>query len=219
MKTRKRKPVQVIDGMPVLDAANETPENAVDSLSEKPDRISFYVSPDGSPEWDRISASTKEKLTAILKNEKVQRELGITQEQAKSISEMGFGEDEANALLDLLGGIDAMAASAVYKIPPDICSKAFTFSPDQRKKINPPLQRILNKWSPMILKTWKDEIGLAMVLLSTLNAQVRVMHMLDEQRKKNTPPKPQATVTSISASEPKPETQVAKESEASFNVS
>jgi hypothetical protein len=221
MRTKKRNAVALNP-----DSATSAPDgNSNPSLAneeslpaEKLDRISFYVAQDGAPEWDRISPQTRERLTAILRNSKVQKELGVSQEEAKSISEIGFGEDEANALLDMLGGIDSMAASAIYKIPPEVCTQAFTFTSDQRRKINPPLHRVLNKWGPAMLKTWKDEIGLAMVLFATMNAQVRVMHVLEEKRKKNQPTR--AMVTPIYAPEPKPpETEVAKTDETSFNAS
>ena len=49
------------------------------------------------------------------------------------------------------------------------------------------MQRVMNKWAPALLKTWKDEIGLAVILVATINAQIRLMHMLEEQRKKTEP--------------------------------
>jgi len=58
----------------------------------------------------------------------------------------------------------------------------------------------LNKWGPAIVKTWKDEIGLGIVFFAVLNAQVRFMHILDEQRKKNLPATPEK-VTPIKVEE------------------
>lgn len=169
---------------------------------EKPNRISFNMTPDGAPDWERMLPKTKAQLTELLKSKSVQKELGITEQEAKEITEIGFGEDEANAFLDLLSSIDAMAASKIYGVPMEITSRAFAFTPDHRKKITPPMARVMNKWGPAFLKTYKDEIGLAVILFSTLNAQVRVMHMLEEQRRKNAPaPKP---VTPITQAAPAP---------------
>lgn len=198
MKTRKRKAVApdmlVADSTAEISQAQSAPEASAD----KPDRISFYVGADGAPEWDRISPSTKEKLTSILQNAKVQKELGFNKEQAEAISKIGFDETEANALLDALSGIDSTAASMIYKIPGSVTSEAFAFTPDHRKKINPPLVRVLNKWGPAMLKTWKDEIGLAIVFFAVLNSQVRLMHILEEKRKRNLPREDKkATVTTI----------------------
>jgi hypothetical protein len=218
MKTRKRKPVAAdIDSTPGnanvnSDAApvDSTPE----SEREKPNRISFNVTPEGAPDWERMQPKTKTQLTEVLQNKAVQKELGISQEQAKQISEIGFGEDEANALLDLLGNIDSVAASKIYGIPGEITSQAFAFTPDHRKKINPPLARILNKWGPAMLKTWKDEIGLGIVFFSVLNSQVRIMHILEDKRKRNLPatsgPRSVTPISEPAASKPEEKIEVAK---------
>ena len=167
---------------------------------EKPNRISFNMTPEGAPDWERMLPKTRAQLTDLLKSKSVQKELGITEQEAKEITEIGFGEDEANAFLDLLSNIDAAAASKIYGVPMEITSQAFAFTPDHRKKINPPMVRVLNKWGPSILKTWKDEIGLTIVLLAVLNAQVRVMHMMEDRRRKNAPaPKPVTPITQAPA--------------------
>ena len=173
---------------------------------DKPNRISFYVTSDRLPEWDRMHPRTITQLSELLKNKEVQEKLGISLAagQAQEISEIGFGEDEANALLDLVASINSTAAARIYEVPAEITSQAFQFTPDHRRKITPPLTRVLNKWGPSILKTWKDEIGLGIVFFSVLNAQVRLMHILEEKRKKS---QPRATVTEI----PQPEKPIAEE--------
>ncbi len=187
MKTKKNKPVAfAVDGSP------KSPDSAPSAppVSEREDdlqRVSFNINADGSPDWVRMRGNTRARLLAILKTEEVQKELGFTPEQAKEIANVGFGEDEANALLDLLSGVDSIAASKIFGIPYEVTSQAYAFTPFHRGKINPPMIKVLNKWSPLILKTWKDEIGLAIVLVSTLNAQTRLMHILDEKRKRALP--------------------------------
>ena len=209
MKTRKRAPAQANTK---LDPPNSEPNavpNLSDSSAEKPNRISFNVTPEGVPDWERMLPKTRAQLTELLKDKAVQETLGLNTEQVKKIEEIGFGEDEANALLDLLSSIDSIAASKIYKVPHEVTSEAFAFSADHRKKINPPLARVLNKWGPAILKTWKDEIGLGIVLFAVLNSQVRLMHILESKRRKNlTPPPAPRPVTSISEAPreiPKPE--------------
>ena len=222
MKTRKRKADVAIGGAGESQGVPELSPDAPGAIEEKPDRISFYVSSDGAPEWDRISPQTKEKLTSILQNPKVQKELGFTKEQAKQLSESDIGEDEANAILDLLSAVDAFAASRMYKIPMEITSQAFSFTPDHRKKINPPLVKVLRKWAPAAIRNWKDEVGLAIVLSATLNAQVRMMHALENNRKKiGAPaPAPKSNVTPINEPPaPKPEEKpVAKSDDLLENV-
>jgi len=172
--------------------------------AEKVNRVSFFVAPDGMPDFERMLPRTKNQLTEMLRNKSVQAQLGITPEEAKKIEDLGFGEDEANAMLDMISGITSPAASRIYKVPREITSVAFQFTPDHRKKINPPLTRVLNKWGPAILKTWKDEIGLGIVLISVLNAQVTLMHILEARRQAATQVQPPRKVTNISEAAPAP---------------
>lgn len=197
MRTKKRS-----TNAPSSDSPNSgvTPNltDTADNTGEKPNRISFNVTAEGIPDWERMLPRTKIQLTELLTNKTVQEKLGISPTEAKEVLLTGFGEDESNALLDLLSGINSVAASRIYQVPTEVTSVAFSFSADHRKKINPPLTRILNKWGPAVIKTWKDEIGLGIVFLSVLNAQVRLMHILEEQRKKKQP----RPVTPISKTEP-----------------
>ncbi len=112
------------------------------------------------------------------------------------------GNDEANALLDLLQPATAWAARRIYNVSPEVASRAFVYSPSHREKINPPLIRVMNKWLPGMVKRWSDEIGLAVVLGSVINAQITVMKIYDAQEKQQqAAAKRAATVTEI----PKPE--------------
>jgi len=206
MKTRKRKPLAFgADSAPDVPKLNVNSQEIHPNEEEKPNRVSFFVTPNGTPDFSRMLDKTKNQLAELLRNKDVQKELGITTDEVKKIEEIGFGEDEANALLDAISGIDSFAASRIYKIPREVTSVAFQFTPDHRKKINPPLTRIMNKWGPAILKTWKDEIGLGIVLLSVLNAQTTLMHILETRRQRSlqTPPAP-SKVTNISAAPPVP---------------
>lgn len=117
------------------------------------------------------------------------------------------GNDEANAMLGLIQPISAWAAARFYGYDKEICNRAFRFNDSQREKISPPLIRVMNKWLPMLVKKYADEIGLGIVLLSTVNAQARVAGMLDAQEKRRAAEK----VTPISpAAEPAPPVETAK---------
>jgi hypothetical protein len=185
-------------------SASENPIAAEPKPSEESaTRVSFSVEADGSPDWERMQEKSREKLREVLQNPEVQRELEVSpapapkkREISKSNSEE-FGEDEANAFLDMLSGVDSFAASKIYAIPRDVTDRAFAFEDYHRKKLTPPMIRLMNKWAPLVLKTWKDEIGFALVMFSTVNAQVRIMHHLEKQRKKSVP----NNVSSINASE------------------
>lgn len=148
--------------------------------------IRYFVTPDGLPEFDRMQQKTREELKEFVGSETVRKGLGLVnvESQAAAISEVGFDEDEANALFDALGPINAFAASKMYGVKMEICLRAFTFTPEQRQKINPRTIRLMNKWGPSILKTWKEEIGAGIVMLAIINAQVRTMHLMVESEKR-----------------------------------
>lgn len=205
MKTRTRKPSAAKSELPKPEPAPVSVENQEAEVSEKLNRMSFNLTPEGLPDFDGMRRKTREQLAAFLRNESVQKELGIAADETKKAEESGFDQNDANALLDLLGQIDALGASAIYKIPSEVTTQAFAFTEDHRKKINPPMIRLLNKWGPAIVKTWKDEIGFSLIMLSTLNSQVRLMHALETRRRRllvqppivAAPPTP-SKVTSIS---------------------
>lgn len=194
-KTKKKLPNIFVDPDTLPDST-ETQGGEEGSSEYRPgSKIQITLKEDGTIDLESMRASTRERLEKALSNTS-----GFSSAVSPGAKgeDLSFGEDEANTLLDLMGTIDATAASAIYKIPSEITTKAFTFTPYHREKINPPLARVINKWAPSALKQWKDEIGLGIILVSTVNAQIRLMHMLDEQKKRNiAAPRGPAPVTPI----------------------
>lgn len=188
MKTRKRKGDEseressaAPPSLPAESAASETASQKVN------DRISFYIGEDGLPQWDRISPKTIDQLRSILNSSDAVERLGVKRETVKEAHELGFDATEANALLDLLEILKAAGASKIFDVPHEITSRAFKDTELQRSKMVPPITKVLNKWGPSLLKTWKDEIGAAIIFVSVTNAQTQMMRHLDAQRKKSQP--------------------------------
>lgn len=150
-------------------------------------RVAFTVDEDGRIDLSRLQDKTKIQLREIFSKSSELEKLGISAPVARELSEIGFGEDEANAILNFITTIDAPIASRMYQVPKDICVEAFTFDDFHRRKLNPPMIRLLNKWGPSVLKTWKDEVGFALIMFSTLSAQVTAMNFLHEKRKRELP--------------------------------
>ncbi len=115
-----------------------------------------------------------------------------------------FGKDETDAIFDTLTTVQSVAASKMYGIPSEITRKAMEYDEFHRKKRAPRMERLLNKWAPLVVKNWKDEIGFGIVFLAVVNAQVKTMHAMNEKRKRILP---QRGVTEISkpVEPPKPE--------------
>ena len=180
--------------------ASEPPKTGQNDDGSGRKTIAFFFDANGKIQWDRMRESTREELRSYISSAEAKKYLGFeTPDSVKTAEEVGFGDDEANALLDLLGPVDAVAASKIYGVPMEVTSVAFNFTPDHRKKINPRLTRLLNKWGPSLIKTWKDEIGCAIVVFAVVNSQVRIMHILEEKRKRG---QVSSKVTPISTPEP-----------------
>jgi len=157
-------------------------QNDVSERGFTPRIVRYLVNDKGEVQWDRMQNRTKEDLKDFVNRPESKKHLGLEREVA-AIDIPVFDEDEANSLLDFLETVDGVAASKIYGVPREVTSVAFTFTPEHRKKLNPRIVRLLNKWGPMFLKTWKDEFGLGMVLISVLSAQARKMDFIMEQRK------------------------------------
>ena len=208
---RKRKTIRIENGeiktseIPEI-SANENSENSpAEPAPEHPEifennrRVSFTVDADGHIDFDKLQDKTKIQLKEIFSRPSELRKLGLSPQVSQTISEMGFGEDEANAILNFITTIDAPIASRMYNVPREICVKAFTFDDYQRSKLNPPMIRLMNKWGPSVLKTWKDEIGFALIMFSTLSAQVTAMNILNERHQRTLPANASPNVTPINA--------------------
>ncbi len=181
-KLEQAKPVST-SSIPGVETSLNATHSASSDNSEKPNRISFNLTPENTPDWDRMLPKTKEQLKSLLLKKDVQKELGIDTEKKTGSSSLEFGKLECNGLFDLLELIEPPLASKVFGVPLEITSQAFKFSELHREKGSEALIPLLNKWAPFILKTWKDEIGAAMVLFSITGAQVRRMYQLNETAK------------------------------------
>lgn len=166
--------------------------------------IAFFTNEKGEIAWDRMREATKDDLREFIKRPDVRKNLGLDAETDAAGNKPGepeFGQDEADAFFDLLQSIERIAGSRFYKVPAEIANQAFTFTPDHRKKLSPVYIRLMNKWGPLALKKWKDEVGAAILTLAIVNSQIQTMHMLEEKRKRlAAPPRP---VTPISETEKK----------------
>ncbi len=208
---RKRKTIRIVNGeiktseapenseIPSNDSTPETPEPQIEhpEIFENHRRVSFTVDADGHIDFEKLQDKTKIQLKEIFSRPSELRKLGLSPQVSKQISELEFGEDEANAILNFITTIDAPIAARMYNVPKEICVKAFTFDEYQRSKLNPPMIRLMNKWGPSVFKTWKDEIGFALIMFSTLSAQVTAMNFLEEQRRRTLPANASPNVTPI----------------------
>jgi hypothetical protein len=98
-----------------------------------------------------------------------------------------FSKDETDAIFDTLTTVQSVAASKMYGIPSEITRKAMEYDEFHRRKLAPRMERLLNKWAPLVIKKWKDEIGFGIVFLAVVNSQVKTMHAMEDKRRKSLP--------------------------------
>lgn len=183
MKTmgRKRRTINFRDGN-VTDDSAKTPNGPY--IDPKSGEVKLGQE---KPEPEISEIPNRLVVTLPLDDETSAKLRELLRDANPKSEELTFGDDESYAILDLLHGFNSNAASRIYKIPHEVTSEAFQFSMDHRKKITPAMNKVLNKWGPLIIKKWKDEIGLGIVMFSVLNSQVRAMHFLENKRRKNLP--------------------------------
>lgn len=191
------------------------PPDVQDSIRDAEDKIFLQIhTVEGKPDPSRMRETTKEKLRELYNNAEVLKAIGVVKKkESGGDGDLTIGSDEANALLDVIQMVKVPGATAIYKCSPAIAAQAFTDSELQRSKMTPHLAKVLNKWSPLILKTWKDEIGLAVVMLSVVNAQIRTMHILIDSQKA-APPPPRVQPAPMPSPSPKKVTPTPPEPEA-----
>lgn len=202
MVTKKPRIKAVKADAPIVDPL-QTPADVDNDESNsevnKTARFSFSLTGDNKIDFESMRSKTKAQLAELLRDPLVIRELGFAPEAVEATLESAsFGEDEANALLDLLGVVNSFAAHRIFDVPHDITTQAFTFTPDHRRKLTPVYARLLNKWGPSFLKQYKDELGAAVLTATVLNVQVQKMRMLDAQRKQRLRP------TAVPRTQPEP---------------
>jgi hypothetical protein len=142
----------------------------------------YYKDADGNPDFARMQERVKENFRKFYENPNNRKMIGLITEEAKpgSAPDSGqlFGQDEVTVFYDGLQFVDAIIAAKLYGVPFDMAQDAFTFTEFQRQKLSGPSLRVLNKWGPKILAQWKDEIGLGIVLFSSVAAQSRTLKKL-----------------------------------------
>jgi len=159
--------------------ANPSTEKVMEFSDEKPKRKIRVAIDDATGKVDIAQLQTDEI-------EMLREAIALPVIEEKKEEIPAFGEDEAQSILDVLQPFCVMGATKIYHCPNDIAQRAFTFTELHRRKLTPPMARVINKWAPFFLKQWKDEIGLGLIFFSVLSAQTRTLHTLMDERKKET---------------------------------
>lgn len=144
--------------------------------AEKVNRLSFPLDADGKPDWDKMHAKTREKVKSLFGDSTVSKTSGVPQPTVEVFDPAWTG-----TLFDTIGKIEAFAATKLYKFPPEVADKAFTYSEIEKAKLAGPTARVINKYAPLWLEQYKDEIALAGLFVTITAVKFQMASMLAAQ--------------------------------------
>ena len=145
---------------------------------EKVNRISFPLDKDGKPDWDKMHGKTREKVKSLLGDSSAAKASGVPQPTIEV-----FDPQWTGTLFDTIGKLEAFAAQKIYGFPAEIADKAFTYSEMEKAKLAGPTARVINKYAPVWLEQYKDEIALAGLFVTITAVKFQMASMLAQQLK------------------------------------
>jgi hypothetical protein len=145
-------------------------------VEEKVNRISFPLDANGKPDWDKMHGKTREKVKSLLGDSSVSKTSGVSQPTIEVFDPAWTG-----TLFDTIGKIEAFAAQKLYKFPPEIADRAFTYSEMEKAKLAGPTAKVINKYAPLWLEQYKDEIALAGLFVTITAMKFQMASMLAAQ--------------------------------------
>lgn len=149
-------------------------------IEEKVNRMSFPLDSSGMPDWDKMHGKTKEKLKALIGGSPDSKSSTASQ----PIVEV-FDASWTGPLYDTIGKIESFAAMKLYGFSPEVADKAFTYSQAEKDKLGGPTAKVINKYAPLWLEQFKDEIALAMLFVTITAVKFQMASMLAAQQQKS----------------------------------
>jgi hypothetical protein len=177
MKTKPAKSDREVMDVKIPRPIPENP-SAPSVESEKVNRISFPLDADGKPDWDKMHGKTREKVKSLLGDSSAANASGVPQPTIEVFDPAWTG-----ALFDTLGKIEAFAATKIYNFSSEVADKAFTYSQAEKDKLAGPTAKVINKYAPVWLEQFKDEIALAMLFVTITAVKFQMASMLAAQQK------------------------------------
>jgi hypothetical protein len=157
-------------------------ENPEAEKKNKKDRISIQLTEDGLLDTDSMRAGTLAKVREFFQDPENQKLLGAT--STVKVDDV-ISEKDVDMLFDLVGTIEGWGFSIIGKIDGDIAAAHAAWTPDQKKMVVPPAQRVIAKnaaaFAPML--RWKDEIVLGVIFLAISRAKFESAR--NDQKKRN----------------------------------
>lgn len=165
MKTQKRKGAAAPEVFTVGPEAHSDPSPAAEAPKDRREAvsISFYLNDDGSPDFTGMRDRTRQKVKEFFNDPKIAAEFGAKPAQPEV---QVFHPAMVSGMYDLLGALEAMAFGRMWKLPEPIAKRAFTYTELEKKALEGPTTRVLNKYAAEWMIRYQDEIALATLLVS-----------------------------------------------------
>jgi hypothetical protein len=144
--------------------------SAQPSVEEKVARLSFALDSNGRPDWDKMHEKTRVKVKELMGD-------GASKTAVETAKVEVFDPAWTGTMFDVIGKIEAFGAAKLYKIPQEIADRAFSYSQAEKDKLAGPTAKVINKYAPLWLETYKDEIALAglFVMITAMKFQMATM--------------------------------------------
>lgn len=149
---------------------------SVDVGGPRLQRISIALNEDGSIDMSRMRGDSKARLKEALQRPDVSAEL-----LGRAPAPL-FSDSDIATLLDGVSQIEQLIAKLLLRIPSDIASDCFAFSPLDKAMITPPAQGLLAKYAPAMLSANKDLIAFALIFTGIVRRQFDTAMMLQRER-------------------------------------
>lgn len=144
-------------------------------------RVAIPVDANGNVLWDMMREKTKDKLKSILADPSTAKVLNVESPVTSPVIEV-FDPSWTGTIFDAVSKLEIVLAGKMYQIPQDIAEQAFTFTAAEKEKLGPPTARVINKYAPIWLEKFKDEIALAFLFITMTAVKLQMAVMLQKLR-------------------------------------
>jgi hypothetical protein len=96
--------------------------------------------------------------------------------------ELFIQPEAVDGFYDIFGRVVTWAAVRFKDVPQDIAAEAFPFTPADKDILRKPTAKVLNKYAPEWLMKYQDEIALTLMLVTVINAKIRLCNTLAASR-------------------------------------
>lgn len=122
------------------------------------------LSTDGKILWDALTPELQAQLRSLVGSSEV------------------IPPEFCGKIYDALGKVLTFCAVKFKGVPADIASEALTFNEAEKKQLNPPTAKIVNKYAPAWLIKFQDEIALGLLFTTIVSVKMQFMQALVASR-------------------------------------